>query len=213
MERVQRWWPVAAGTVVVLLTLAVLVHPGPLRGELGYIHFLQDLGEPVPTIAEVVRATTGTEAALIVLIVPAMWAIWRHRWRGAFAVLIALVTMLVVQPVMKEVVDRPRPSAEQVDVRAEHSSMSFPSGHSMSTTVLYGAIAGFAWQRGRRGLATVAAVPIVLTFFASGVQGVHWPTDAIAGTLLGALAARASLAQMGQSPRPQKEPRSPTEAK
>lgn len=189
-----RRWPLVAGLVVLVLTLAVLVHPGPLPGELGYLDWLQDLGEPVPTLADIVRATTGTEAALVVLIVPAVWVVWRYRVAGAIAVAIALASMLVVQPVMKEIVDRPRPSVEQVDVRAEHESMSFPSGHSLSTTTVWGGIAGFAWLHGRRGLAALAAVPIVLTFLSSGVQGVHWPSDALAGTLLGALAARAELA-------------------
>jgi membrane-associated phospholipid phosphatase len=189
-----RRWTLVAGLVVLVLTLAVLVHPGPLPGELGYVHRLQDLGEPVPTLADIVRATTGTEAALIVLIAPAVWAVRRYRLAGAVAVVIALASMLVVQPVMKEVVDRPRPSEQQVDVRAEHESMSYPSGHSMSTTTVWGAIAGFAWLHGRRRLTPLAAAPIVVTFFASGVQGVHWPSDALAGTLLGALAARAELA-------------------
>lgn len=191
---IARRWSLVAGLVVLALTLAVLVHPGPLPGELGYLHWLQDLGEPVPTLAEIVRATTGTEAALVVLIVPAAWMVWRHRIAGAIAVAIALASMLVVQPLMKEVVDRPRPSVEQVDVRAEHESMSFPSGHSLSTTTVWGAIAGFAWLHGRRRLAAIAVLPIVLTVFSSGVQGVHWPSDALAGTLLGALAARAELA-------------------
>jgi membrane-associated phospholipid phosphatase len=67
--------------------------------------------------------------------------------------------------------------------------MSFPAGHSMSTTTVWGALASVAWARGRRAVAVAAAAPIVFTLVASGVQGVHWPTDAIAGTSLGAVAA------------------------
>jgi membrane-associated phospholipid phosphatase len=185
-----RWWPAFAVVLVVGFALAVVVDPGPLPGELGYVRWLQDLREPVPTLADVVQATTGTEAALIVAAVPAGWLLWRRERHGAIVVAIAALTMLVVQPAVKEIVDRPRPSAQLVTVRAQTESMSFPSGHSLSTTTVWGAAAGAAWARRRRALASGAAVPIVLTFFASGVLGVHWPTDAIAGTLLGAMAAR-----------------------
>ena len=121
--------------------------------------------------------------------VPAVWLVRRRGRNGLTVVLIVLATMLVVQPVLKEAIDRPRPTPIEVEVRAEHSSMSFPSGHSMSTTVVWGTIGGGLLIADRRRLALVAALPIVLTFLSSGVQGVHWPTDALAGTLLGAVAA------------------------
>ena len=184
-----RWWPAFAVLLVIGLSLVVIGHPGPLPGELGYVQWLQDLGEPVPTLADFVWATTGTEAALIVAVVPAAWLIADANGQAPLVVAIALVTMLVVQPTVKQIVDRPRPSAQVVTIRAETESMSFPSGHSMSTTTVWGAVAGAAWARRHRAFGVAAASPIVFTFFASGVMGVHWPTDAIAGTLLGATAA------------------------
>jgi membrane-associated phospholipid phosphatase len=102
---------------------------------------------------------------------------------------IALVTMLVAQPSIKEIIDRPRPDSTQVEVRAQHTSKSFPSGHSMSTTTVWGAAALLAVLTRRRWLAAGLCVPIVLTGFSSSIQGVHWPSDAIAGTLLGLIAA------------------------
>ena len=70
-----------------------------------------------------------------------------------------------------------------------HSSMSFPSGHSMSTTTVWAAAAVLAIGHGQRWLAGLLCLPIVLTAVASSVLGVHWPSDAVAGTLLGAAAA------------------------
>ena len=46
-----------------------------------------------------------------------------------------------------------------------------------------------AARRGRPVLAGVLCVPIALTAAASQVQGVHWPSDALAGTLIGGVAA------------------------
>jgi undecaprenyl-diphosphatase len=179
----------AALALLAGLTLAVLVHPGPLPGELAYVDWLQSLGGPVPEAAELVRLVTGTEGSLVVGALPAVWLVRRRGRAGAAAVLVVVVAMLVVQPLFKELVDRPRPDATQVDVRAEHSSTSFPSGHSLSTTALYGVAVGLALRERRRAPALLAAVPVVVTGVASGVQGVHWPSDALAGTITGALAA------------------------
>ena len=177
--------------ILATLTAVVLAHPDPLVGELGYVRWLQRRGEPLATAAEIVRATTGTEASVLLAVVGAVWSIRRFGEAGVRALLIALVVMLVVQPVFKELVDRPRPDATQVEVRTDYSSKSFPSGHSLSTTTIWGSAAGLAWKRRRRLIAAVAVVPIVATGFASGVEGVHWPSDAIAGTLVGLIAASA----------------------
>ena len=174
---------------VIGLTVAVAIHPEPLPGEVPVVQRWQTLAEPVPTLAEWVRLTTSTQATLVVMALPAWWVIARYRGAGALAVAIVLVTMLVAQPVFKEVIDRPRPVESQVDVRAPYTSKSFPSGHSMSTTAAWGTAAIVAVRRGRAVLAGVLCVPIALTAAASQVQGVHWPSDALAGTSIGALAA------------------------
>ena len=182
------------GAVVAVLIATVLggvvaVQPGPLGGELAFVRALQDLPEPVPSLAEFVRFTTGSEGALLVAAPAIAWLAWRRRRRDYLAIAVVLGTILVVQPVAKEIVDRPRPDSSQVDVRAGHESRSYPSGHSLSTTTVWGAAAGLLWLARRRRLAVMATVPIVLTGFASSVQGVHWPSDAIGGTLVGFAAA------------------------
>ena len=199
-DKLSRTWPALAGVVLVLLTLVIVSHPGPLPGEIAYIRWLQRRGEPLRTLAEVVRATTGTEGNLVVAVPAGIWLIHRHRSVGVRALSIVLVTLLVIQPVFKELVDRPRPAADQVEVRATHTSKSFPSGHSLSTTTVWGAACGLAWQRRRRSLAVGLAIPIVMTGVASGVQGVHWPTDALAGTLVGGLAAWAIVRVLNAGP-------------
>jgi membrane-associated phospholipid phosphatase len=187
---------VAAG-----LAIAVVAHPGPLPGEVRYVEWWQRLGEPVPSLADSVWWTTGTEAALVVAAAAAIWLFARreHRRHGAVVIVVAAVTMLVVQPLVKQIVDRPRPGPELVSVRAETQSPSFPSGHSMSTTTVWGAAAALAWRRRRTFMAIAAATPIVLTFFAGAVQGAHWPTDAIAGTLMGAAAATGAMWRLDQA--------------
>lgn len=185
---VVTWWPLAVLGAVAALSVAAGLHPGPWPGEVGWVRWLQDLREPVGSVADFVRLTTGTEGNLIVLVPLAVVVVARHGRPGAVVVAFALVAMLGVQPGLKDVVDRPRPDETQVEVRADHTSESFPSGHSLSTTTVWGSAALVAWRASRRRLAALLAAPIALTAMSSGVQGVHWPSDAVAGTLIGLLA-------------------------
>jgi membrane-associated phospholipid phosphatase len=179
----------ASATLLAMLTVAVLADPGPLAGDLWLVRRAQQLGRPVPALASIVRVTTSTEACLVAAVPAAVWLARRHGRAVAPALAIALVWMLAVQPLSKELVDRPRPSEEQVDVRADYSSTSYPSGHSLSTTTTWGAASAYAWSRRRRRLAVVLALPVVCTAGSSTVQGVHWPSDALAGTIIGGVAA------------------------
>jgi len=59
---------------------------------------------------------------------------------------------------------------------------SFPSGHTMVSTVLYGTI--IAWQKDkRRWLAVTCAVLILLTGFSRNFLGVHTPQDVVVAFL------------------------------
>lgn len=182
--------------VLLALTVAVVAVDGPLPGEIGLIRWLQGFGQPVPAFADILRATTGTEGNLVIGFAPAVWLIRRHGRAGGVAVLICLLSMLVVQPITKEVIDRDRPTEEQVEVRAEHSSRAYPSGHSLSTATAWGAAALYAGRSGRQRVALLLALPIACTAVASGIHGVHWASDVIAGTILGAWAAWLAIEQV-----------------
>lgn len=84
---------------------------------------------------------------------------------------------------VKRVVRRPRPDDPTVEVRVGvPSKLSFPSAHATSTTaaaVLFGALVG-------RPLVAVLVPPMALSRL---VLGVHYPSDVVAGSLLGAVVA------------------------
>lgn len=190
--------------VAAVLAVLVTLHPGPLPGEVATVGALQRLGEPVPTLAAALRATNGSEGNLVLAAPVVAWLLWRHRPVGFAVAAVVVGSILVVQPLTKAVVDRPRPTEAQVEVRADHASRSYPSGHSMSTTTVWGAGAVAARRRHRVGLAVVGVAVVALTGAASMVHGVHWPTDVVGGTALGAIAAvliANRLDRLGVSPR------------
>ena len=180
---------ITAGLVLIALTVAVMAADGPLPGEVDYILWWQDFGTPVRDFADVVRAITGTEGNLVIGIAPAVWLVRRHGRRGVAAVAVLLVAMLIVQPVSKELVDRERPTEQQVYVRAEYSSLSYPSGHSLGTAAVWGTAAVIAWRTGRRRWSILFVFPITATGVSGAIHGVHWPSDAVAGTIVGLAAA------------------------
>jgi membrane-associated phospholipid phosphatase len=78
----------------------------------------------------------------------------------------------------------------------------------MSTTAAWGTAAIVAARRGRLLLAGVFCVPIALTAAASQVQGVHWPSDALAGTLIGGVAAVIAAVLLREETLPREHPAS-----
>jgi membrane-associated phospholipid phosphatase len=91
---------------------------------------------------------------------------------------------------VKRVVRRPRPDHPRVQVLVgTPSRLSFPSAHATSSTtaaVLFGALL-------RRPLAAAVVPPMLLSRL---VLGVHYPSDVLAGSLLGAAVAALARRRM-----------------
>lgn len=114
-----------------------------------------------------------------------LWRMSRKRLLAFF-----LATTLgggLVDTVVKVVVDRDRPSLE--DPVASAHGQSFPSGHSMSSVVFYGAILlifmPFIAKRLRFPAIAGAAVLCLAIGFSRLALGVHYITDVLGGFALG----------------------------
>jgi len=183
-------WLAAAAALAVLSVAAH--HAGPLPGD----ERITDAVQRVPGLelpSRVVRALTGTQLVLVLgaLCVIALW-LARLR-REAVALGIALLILPFAQAGLKEIVDRPRPDPALVDRRTGFSSESFPSGHVMSGTLLYGYLLVLLLATGdprqapwTRVAAALLALLLLGNLFANVYMGVHWPTDVLGG-MLGAL--------------------------
>jgi len=133
--------------------------------------------------------TLGNGAVLVMLLLVASVFLWltKHKWSVAL-LLFAVVGGKVLNTVLKESFGRPRPSVvEAVD---SVSSLSFPSGHAMSSFVAYGAVAYLVARleptRTLRAVTWTLACLIILGIGVSRMYlGVHYPSDVLAGFLGG----------------------------
>ena len=178
----------------VLLALAVsltlvITFDGTRPEEHDLIQAVQKL--PIGTLfPNLVRAATTTELDLIVGAGLAA-GLWRTGDRKAMAVLILLLVALpLIQHGLKLLVDRPRPPFDLADLWSDPAGPSFPSGHVMSATVVYGFLLFLSfreqWPPPYRVLAKTLSLAVLgLTALTSVYLEVHWPTDVLGGYLWG----------------------------
>lgn len=122
---------------------------------------------------------------IVAVAVAFLWRPGRHR-----ICVFLVVTSLgggLIDTVAKVAIDRPRPVVDHPVAMA--FGKSFPSGHAMGATVVYGALLVAFWAilaPRWRGRALVATVVLVLAVGTSRLfLGVHFLTDVVGGFLLG----------------------------
>ncbi|GGQ72493.1 phosphatase PAP2 family protein [Streptomyces flaveolus] len=120
-----------------------------------------------------------------------VWLWWRREDRRT-AVWLAAACLLgsLLQQLLKAAVDRPRPVWPDPVDSAHYAA--FPSGHAMTATFVCGLLVWLLHRYGApRGPRLTAMAAAVISVAGVGVTrvwlGVHWPTDVVAGWLLGAL--------------------------
>lgn len=128
--------------------------------------------------------TTLGEAGIIWILIGLLLLVGtRTRWLGITVLIALLFTLLVGNLTLKPLVARPRPCWRHPEIPlliANPKDFSFPSGHSMSSFAAASAI--WMWNR-RAGVVALAGAVIMaatrLYFY------VHYPTDVVAGMLIG----------------------------
>jgi undecaprenyl-diphosphatase len=107
-----------------------------------------------------------------------------HRWLAAVLLLVSIgVADLVSVRLVKAGVHRQRPCQELRDIRTPvgcGSGRSFPSAHAANAAA---AATVLAW--GAHALSPVGIALAVLVGISRVYLGVHWPTDVLAGWILG----------------------------
>lgn len=139
------------------------------------VEILNWIGQPIPL------------ALLAGVLAVALMA--RRRYAEAILVLPATGTH-AVNALLKNVVQSPRPTEQQVRIQDHASGFGFPSGHTMAVVVFCGVIAYLAWRlierrRYRYIVHAVVALAVVGIGFSRIYSGAHWPSDVLGGYLWG----------------------------
>lgn len=131
----------------------------------------------------------GNTESLVALGALAATSFLRRRLRRA-ALLVALsVIGLPLNVAIKALVGRPRPGGD-VQVILPALGLSFPSGHSMGSAMVYGTLAFLVWVHDRhphrrRVVTPMLAVLPVFIGLSRIYLGAHWLSDVIGGWTVG----------------------------
>lgn len=128
--------------------------------------------------------------AIAGIAVAAVFLCTRQRLAAAF-----LVVSLLARPsvgLLKDLAERPRPTADLVQVSEQANGFSFPSGHVLGSVLLWGFLCYLAARTiPHRGLRLGVQALCLSILFLTGLQriyaGAHWPSDVLGGYLWGGL--------------------------
>lgn len=130
-------------------------------------------------------ALTGSAWVLAPLAgILALWSAWTRRWRVLVLVAAASGLVWLVNPALKRVFARDRPTVRPyVEPLSDYS---FPSGHAIASMTFASLLVLLAWPTRVRVPVLVGAVAyVVMVGVTRIVLGVHWPSDLVAGWALG----------------------------
>jgi len=179
----------AAGLILATVLLGLAVGAGwtqaiDLRVSNGLV---LHVGETSPAFIAFMQWASwiggGTPRWIIVILLCAL--VW--RWCGprcAIALGGASLLSNLASTGLKIAFGRVRPDViEHLD---HVTNASYPSGHATSAAVVYLLLAWLAPPRWRRAAWSLAGAMIVLNGFSRIMLGVHWASDILGGTMLGA---------------------------
>lgn len=142
----------------------------------------------VTYIGTTMAQTTTAIGVTVVVVLLLRWRLGRWHESGIFVTVMAgeLLIFLSITFAIHEA----RPPVARLDAAPPTSS--FPSGHTAAAVALYGGIAVMVlWVYGRSTVTRIAAgvlfcVPVYVAV-SRLYRGMHYPTDVLAGALLGSL--------------------------
>jgi undecaprenyl-diphosphatase len=190
------------GACIVLLLLVVIKLAGEvvegetLKFDRSILLALRDPQNPaVPIgpawlVSAALDITAPGSATVLGLTVVAVagFLILQGMWRTGVFVAVASGGALFVNAALKQFFQRPRPDV--VPHLREVMTMSFPSGHALTSAVVYLTLGALSMRIAERRLTkfycmAMAMLVTVLVGVSRVYLGVHYPTDVLAGWLIG----------------------------
>jgi membrane-associated phospholipid phosphatase len=184
--------------ITITLFVAVAIVSGLARllpifpGDLGLSVWLQSTSSPVLTsVMSLASALFTNYPAALITGAAGILVFWRIGLLEGIMVWTAGLISLI-NDVFKWAVNRPRPSADQVQIIGINHGNGYPSGHTFFATILLGFLGYILWTHLKNRILRILALTfIVLVNLLVAVSriylGAHWPSDVLGGYLFGGL--------------------------
>lgn len=181
---------VAAAAIAIFAALASAVTAGfTQRFDESVLQWFQGHRTETLNLVMIEITTLGTGVVLVVIVLIASVFLWvtNHHW-SVYVLLLGVLGAKLFNTLLKGTFARERPSI--VEWATQVHSPSFPSGHAMSSIVVYGSVAYLVSRlepslRLKRSTYLFATLIVVLIGISRMYLGVHYPSDVIAGFLAG----------------------------
>ena len=185
--------------VVVLVFMSLAAHTEPtFPYDVGVTRAVQHLhGTPLAPVINLAGDLQGPVLSLIGIAVIYGALLLLRLFVEVICLAICSVGADVTHVVMNALVARPRPHGHHVEQTLGNLGLSsYPSGHAAHTLGLYGFVFYLLWLAGRARPAWrpwLVAGQVICSYFILGVglsrvlEGLHWPSDVLAGYLLAAV--------------------------
>ena len=137
-------------------------------------------------LTPILRYVTEFGNAVVLLIISVCLIAFVKNKRTSRLIITNLVGITVLNQLLKNIVQRPRPELHNI---IKEIGYSFPSGHSMVSAAFYGLIIYFIYKNASNKkisniLITILSTLILLIGFSRIYLGVHYTSDVLAGFLI-----------------------------
>lgn len=134
-------------------------------------------------LTSIFKIITNLGGAYCLIIIAILSAVFIKDKKIAISVPINLIIITILNLVLKNIVERPRPEGYRLITETGYS---FPSGHSMISAAFYGLIIYFIWKNVKnRKLKYIFSLLLGLLIALIGISriylGVHYASDVIGG--------------------------------
>ena len=132
------------------------------------------------------KIITNLGGAYCLIIIAILCAIFIKNKKIAFAIPINLILSTMLNLMLKNIVERPRPIGYRL---IDETGYSFPSGHSMISAAFYGLIIYFIWKNVKnKKLKYISCALLGLLIAFIGISriylGVHYASDVLGGFII-----------------------------
>jgi undecaprenyl-diphosphatase len=185
---------------IVTLALSVLASViGTLPGDIAVERFIQRTPQPPARWIADFGNWIGSATPVVVITLTLAVVLFARHYQWEAGILLLTFAARAINPVLKTIIDSPRPTANVVRVTEHASGLGFPSGHASGSMLGFGAIAVVTStviedRTIRRVIQAVCALLILIVGFGRIYVGAHWPSDVLGGYLWGVLLLAAIVA-------------------